>query len=210
MKKELNKKRVGECALQCFVEKGIEETTIPEIAEQAGITERTVYRYFGTKENLVIEAALLLWEMVETEVEQKYKESDVNSMSGAKQIELLIKGYADLCFLKKQELIFAYEAESYLNRKGKALLLENKPPLAYEQSVGPLAKAIHKGLEDGTVRKDIDMEILYYNTYDALLGFIQKLIISGRQDEDFAKMAQRRIDAFCEIMVAAYENRELS
>lgn len=42
--------RVVQCALQLFRENGIDATTMETIADVAGITKRTLYRYFPNKE----------------------------------------------------------------------------------------------------------------------------------------------------------------
>ena len=60
-RRETNKERVIAQALQCFVEQGIEAAKVSEIARRAGLTERSVYRYFATKADLVLETALLFW-----------------------------------------------------------------------------------------------------------------------------------------------------
>ena len=45
--REQNIALVTQTALACFVENGIEKTTIRDIAQHAGLTERSVYRYFA-------------------------------------------------------------------------------------------------------------------------------------------------------------------
>lgn len=42
--------RVVQCALQLFRERGVDATTMEAVAEVAGITKRTLYRYFPNKE----------------------------------------------------------------------------------------------------------------------------------------------------------------
>lgn len=42
--------RVVQCALRLFRERGIDATTMETVAEVAGITKRTLYRYFPNKE----------------------------------------------------------------------------------------------------------------------------------------------------------------
>ena len=57
--REKNIRLVTEKALDCFLEIGIEKTKIADIARQCGLTERSVFRYFETKADLVLAASLL-------------------------------------------------------------------------------------------------------------------------------------------------------
>jgi AcrR family transcriptional regulator len=45
--------QVAEIALQLFVDQGYEATTIDQIAEAAGMSKRSVFRYFATKEDVI-------------------------------------------------------------------------------------------------------------------------------------------------------------
>jgi AcrR family transcriptional regulator len=40
-----------------FAERGVAQTTVRDIADEAGVTERTFFRYFGSKEDLIIRDA---------------------------------------------------------------------------------------------------------------------------------------------------------
>lgn len=46
---------IVETAVRLFVERGFDDVTIASIATAAGVSERTVYRYFPAKEDLVLE-----------------------------------------------------------------------------------------------------------------------------------------------------------
>ena len=48
------RQQVVDVALALFSERGFEVTTIDEVARAAGISRRTFFRYFGTKEDLVL------------------------------------------------------------------------------------------------------------------------------------------------------------
>lgn len=206
-RRDTNKERVIRQALSCFVEKGIEATKISDIAKLANITDRSIYRYFATKADLVLETALLFWSEAMAQVDaQAHMELD-GDICGADCIPRILQGYANLYFTHRQMLIFVHEAEAYLNRSGKALLVENKPPAPFEQSAGPLSSAIHKGIADGSVRTDIDLPSLYYNTYDALLGLIQKLAIGGRNNTADDEYARIRLEQFCTMMEGFYRKR---
>lgn len=51
------KKLLLKAAIQCFVTKGIKATTIEDIATEANVTRRTVYRYYAGKQDII--AALI-------------------------------------------------------------------------------------------------------------------------------------------------------
>ncbi|WP_026923258.1 TetR family transcriptional regulator [Glycomyces arizonensis] len=45
--------RLEEAALELFAERGFEQTTVAAIAERAGLTERTFFRHFGDKREVL-------------------------------------------------------------------------------------------------------------------------------------------------------------
>jgi len=52
-KKESTRERLIDVATELFLSKGFDNTTIDEIAENAGISQRSFFRYFPTKEAIV-------------------------------------------------------------------------------------------------------------------------------------------------------------
>jgi AcrR family transcriptional regulator len=52
-KKELNRQLIADTALRLFVERGFERVAVSEIARAADVSEKTVFNYFPTKEDLV-------------------------------------------------------------------------------------------------------------------------------------------------------------
>src|ERR1700759_2691680 len=54
------KGRLEEAAMALFDERGFEGTTVADIAERAGLTKRTFFRYFGDKREGLFSGAELL------------------------------------------------------------------------------------------------------------------------------------------------------
>ena len=202
--REQNKRTVIEAALGCFIEQGIEQAKISEIARRAELTERSVYRYFETKADLVLAAALLFWDDNQQNIERAHV-TGAQGKTGVEQIYEILCAYAELYFTNRQEIIFVQEAEGYLNRNGKSALLDNKPPTPFESSRAPLANAIRAGMADGSVKTRANVELLYYNTYDALLGLLQKMAITQDGAATNGIDARERLTRFCKLLTASFE-----
>lgn len=60
--------RLQQAALTLFAKQGFESTTVAEIAEQAGLTKRTFFRYFADKREVLFQGADELKQLFVTEV----------------------------------------------------------------------------------------------------------------------------------------------
>src|SRR3954447_15095550 len=54
--------RLGQAAMELYAERGYEQTTVAEIAERAGLTARTFFRYFADKREVLFAGSDLLAE----------------------------------------------------------------------------------------------------------------------------------------------------
>ena len=56
--------RLEQAALALYVDRGFEQTTVAEIAERAGLTERTFFRYFADKREVLFSGAATLQDLM--------------------------------------------------------------------------------------------------------------------------------------------------
>jgi AcrR family transcriptional regulator len=56
--------RLEQAALELYIERGFEQTTVAEIAKQAGLTERTFFRHFADKREVLFWGAGALRELL--------------------------------------------------------------------------------------------------------------------------------------------------
>ena len=91
--RENNKAAVVERALALFREKGIEQTTVRDIAAAAGLTERSVYRYFDGRADIVLAASFLFWQMVIDRTARMADNEDFRKATGLEQIRALLAAW---------------------------------------------------------------------------------------------------------------------
>src|SRR5262245_49663322 len=54
-KKALTRQAISDVATRLFMERGFEAVTVAEVAEAAGVSIKTVFNYFGSKEELFLD-----------------------------------------------------------------------------------------------------------------------------------------------------------
>jgi AcrR family transcriptional regulator len=75
--------RLQEAALALYGERGYEKTTVAEIAERAGLTKRTFFRYFTDKREVLFWGSELLEQQMVAAIEAAPSSASVLGMIGA-------------------------------------------------------------------------------------------------------------------------------
>jgi AcrR family transcriptional regulator len=61
-KKQQTREEIASAAMKLFTERGFDAVTVAEVAEAAGVSEKTVFNYFQAKEDLVFPEGEARWE----------------------------------------------------------------------------------------------------------------------------------------------------
>src|SRR3954452_3975958 len=81
-KKRLMRQQLADTAARMFMERGFDAVRVPEIAEACGVSEKTVFNYFPTKESLILD----LWESTSTSLQTALADPEVPPVDAALQI----------------------------------------------------------------------------------------------------------------------------
>ena len=70
--------RLAEAALELYVVRGFENTTVAEIAERAGLTERTFFRHFADKREVLFAGSSDLVDLLAEHVAERVPDRDAH------------------------------------------------------------------------------------------------------------------------------------
>ena len=91
--KDLREDSIVYVAAELFLEKGIGNVKMTDVAEAAGVGVASLYRWYGTKDGLVIRAGALLWRDLHTLFHSVYEAADFRACAGIEQIRRLFGGF---------------------------------------------------------------------------------------------------------------------
>ena len=74
-KQQLVRNAIYEAAIDLFADKGFDETTVDEIAEAAGVSRRSFFRYFASKDDLLAQDTLQYGLALQTAIESAPRNS---------------------------------------------------------------------------------------------------------------------------------------
>lgn len=153
-----------------FLEKGIDGVTMAEIASHLSIGEASLYRYFGTKQALVIDSSILIWnEIYDMLSNRPLKET------GYENIESFYGFFLEV--FQKHPNFFYFLGE--FDAKIIQLSMPKEELSDYEQTILKFKAVFDEffelGLTDGTIKDGIDQDTFYYTTGHSLIGLCKKL-----------------------------------
>ncbi len=109
--RERNRLSLIEAVLESVAEKGISETSVSEIIQRAGLSRGMIHLHFGSKDNLVNEAARHSSEQYYIGI---YALLETTGQSGQEHIEMIIRGdlSEDILNKKNVSIWYAFRGEA--------------------------------------------------------------------------------------------------
>ena len=158
------KDRIMEAALGIFAEKGFQNATIAEISRKAGVSEPTIYEYFGTKEALLF----AIPEKISTESQEITRQVLPHIKGAEEKIRALLYRYFDVYQTNPD-----YSALVLLQLMSNKGFRKTQAHAVIRTSARRLLQCIREGIEDGSFRNDLDP----YLVRSLLLGGVEHVFI---------------------------------
>ncbi|MFA6796920.1 MAG: TetR/AcrR family transcriptional regulator [Bacilli bacterium] len=185
-------------AKKLMVKSSIDEVTMQVLAKDLGIGEATLYRYFGKKENIVINVAISMWKDISS---QYFENIDITSdLTGIECVRRYLNSFKNLYENDLNFILFIKNFDNYIQKSGMTIEQLNEYNNLFEQLKDKFIVYFKKGIADGTIRSDIDPEIYYYSASHSIQNLIIKLaskpIIEADTRVNHLEQIQMAIDAF--------------
>ena len=166
--------RLLEAAFRLMSARSIEAVKLTGIADAAGLGIVTLYRYFKTKPDLVIELGTVLWRKYYVEVEKAYAERGGAAMNAAEEMEFFLDSIIELYRSHKDVLKFNRNFDTYVVHQ--ECTAEQMRP--YNEAVEVFAHKFHtvyrKAQEDGTLDIRVSEKRLFVGTLYTVLSVAGK------------------------------------
>lgn len=201
-RKEKRKEEIVNSAWKLFLDNGFGETTMANIAYEAKISRKTLYQYFNSKEEITFEIEIKLFKTY-----NKIMEDLLPNLEGT-GYEKLIKYFevVDTNLDKFKDAIkftgiFDYNIKpNYPN-----IPLIEKFMGVIKQSNSYLENIIAEGVDDGSIKKNIDSKLTANTISDSWLCLSHKIFnrkenLDKIQDTDSRLMITHQMNLFLEAL----------
>ncbi|WKE67924.1 TetR family transcriptional regulator [Streptomyces sp. WP-1] len=101
------RERLAKAALDLYGERGFEQTTVAEIARSAGLTERTFFRHYADKREVLFSGAV--------ELEQLLAKAVADAPPSAAPIEAVAAGLDAMCAVFEERRDFARKRQAVIS-----------------------------------------------------------------------------------------------
>lgn len=174
--KEQRKQQVVREAIRLFKEQGFDRPTFQDIADRAGIGVASMYRYFKTRQDLIIASAELYWDEEIRQMYRRFAESAEAIPTGlgrcVRILELFLELYGNHPeFLRFLEVFDRFVVDQKIS---DTQLKDYDTLIASHRTI--LESAVNEGLKDGSVRAGIDVPLFCSGVLQTLIALSQKLI----------------------------------
>ena len=156
---------IREAAIRVFSEKGYHETRADEIAQEAGVAVGTIYNYFKSKEDILLD--IFATEFAERK--RFYEELRRSGLPVVEQIRRLLSEHFQR-FQQRRELMQVLLRERFKAGEEFRLRLTR----LYQEMVGYVEELIRQGVEEGWLRRCNPRIIAH-----AIFGVVESVVACG-------------------------------
>ncbi|EPZ44744.1 MULTISPECIES: TetR/AcrR family transcriptional regulator [Alicyclobacillus] len=134
-------------AIEVFAETGYYRATTMQVAKRAGISQPYIFRFFATKEELLLAALEVSWQRIADAFRQ------VIATTPSSQLEqVLIEAYEDIMHANRSEILLQMQAQT---------IPEESIRVAMQSGVRDIRRIVLEAFENGGVANPVEKTKLF-------------------------------------------------
>ncbi|MBW1776593.1 MAG: TetR/AcrR family transcriptional regulator [Deltaproteobacteria bacterium] len=179
--------RILEAAIKVFADQGFYQSTVSQIAREAGVADGTIYLYFKNKDDILIQ----FFRDKTKQVFESFRKAVQGGAHAEGKLRQLIRLHLK-AFQDDRNMAVVYQQETHqINRPAEEQIREMS-----KMYLDLLSEIIEQGQEEGSIRKDLYLGLVKR----FMVGAVDEVIntwLHSRIEYDLAAMA----DPLVELMI---------
>lgn len=188
------RKHIMEAGLKLFSEQGIETVSMNAVAAAAGVGPTTLFKYYQTKEKLVVSISAMAWKNVWQKTLLQYGEEDFSNFSAREMIRIYTSDIIQIYREHPELLRFSGNYKTFICRQHTQTeaLSEHLDPLKPIQVI--FHQAYIRAKTDHSIRTDISEDVLFTAVAIGMLAiaerYAQGIVWADRGEPDHIRELQ--------------------
>jgi TetR/AcrR family fatty acid metabolism transcriptional regulator len=178
--------RILEAAVRVFAEQGFYQSTISQIAREAGVADGTIYLYFKNKDDILVQffsyKAKQVFDLFRAEVSK--------ADNAVEKLRNLVRRHLEE-FQRDKNMAIVYQAETHQNSRSAEPQIREMSKMYLDI----VSEIVEQGQADGSMRKDLYLSLVKRFIVGAVDETINNWLHSGGK-YDLVSMADPLIDLF--------------
>ncbi len=178
--------RILQAAVRVFARQGFHQSTVAQVAREAGVADGTIYNYFRNKDDILIQ----FFAVRAGQVFARFRRETARGGNGLEKLRLLIRAHLEE-FHRDPDMAVVYETETHQSSR----LAEEQIRAMAKTYQDILAEIIEQGQEEGLFRRNLYAGLVKRLILGAVQETISSWLRSGRP-YDLVSMADPLVDLF--------------
>jgi TetR/AcrR family fatty acid metabolism transcriptional regulator len=184
-------------AIKVFAERGFSQSTISQIAQEAGVADGTIYLYFKNKDDILVQ----FYERMTEHVSTRFWQAVEKGQTALEKLHNLIHAHLEL-FQSLPDGAIVYQGETHLQWR----LVQEPTRKLSKMYRDVISQIVDLGQQEGTIRGNLYVGLVKRLINGAVEEVINTWIHTGR-DHDLAAMAEPLVELFINGIGTPQEQR---
>ncbi|MFO8084753.1 MAG: TetR/AcrR family transcriptional regulator [Desulfobacterales bacterium] len=176
--------RILEAAVKVFAQQGFYQSTIAQIAKEAGVADGTIYLYFKNKDDILVQ----FFTFKTKQVFDRFRKIVKKDSAAEEKLKKLIQRHLEE-FQRDGNMAVVYQAET---RRNSPVVKEQIRQMS-KMYLEIVAKIVEQGQAEGSFRRNLNMGLVKRYILGAVEEVINTWILSGGK-HDLVATAEPLVD----------------